>query len=196
MAALWPASSCLRSGDSRGDGDADRRLELGGIRLYGWVTAGYLLASTVSVPVFGKLADLRGEAVARGGRSFLGRLGGERAFPEPDAAHRVRVVRAQRGLDGPAHDSGERPLFFQRARPGSGFFGSVWGISAVIGPLLGAIMKVLSWRWVFFVNVPIGIVAALLLIGHSTVGDPAQRTDTLEERDCPHAGIGVASDRR
>jgi MFS family permease len=55
--------------------------------------------------------------------------------------------------------------FKERGRV-QGFFGSVWGISAVVGPLLGgAMVKVLSWRWVFFVNVPIGIGAALLLMG-------------------------------
>jgi MFS family permease len=143
--------------------------ELGGIRLYGWVTAGYLLASTVSVPVFGKLADLRGRKpwLLVGVALFLV---GSVASGLSQSLVQLIVFRLVQGLG--AGSMGPLALtvvsdlysFKERGRV-QGFFGSVWGISAVVGPLLGgAMMKVLSWRWVFFVNVPIGIAAALLLV--------------------------------
>jgi EmrB/QacA subfamily drug resistance transporter len=144
--------------------------ELGGIRLYGWVTAGYLLASTVSVPVFGKLADLRGRKpwLLFGVALFLI---GSVASGLSQTLVQLIVFRVVQGLGA----GSMAPLaltvvsdlysFKERGRV-QGFFGSVWGLSAVVGPLLGgAMVKVLSWRWVFFVNVPIGIAAALLLMG-------------------------------
>src|SRR5687767_5354335 len=143
--------------------------ELGGIRLYGWVTAGYLLASTDSVPVFGKLADLRGRKpwLLFGVALFLV---GSVASGLSQSLVQLIIFRVVQGLG--AGSMGPLALtvvsdlysFKERGRV-QGFFGSVWGISAVVGPLLGgAIVKVLSWRWVFFVNVPIGLVAALLLV--------------------------------
>ena len=144
--------------------------ELGGIRLYGWVTAGYLLASTVSVPVFGKLADLRGRKpwLLFGLALFLI---GSVASGLSQTLVQLIVFRVIQGLG--AGSMGPLALtvvsdlysFKERGRV-QGFFGSVWGLSAIVGPLLGgAMVKVLSWRWVFFVNVPIGIAAALMLMG-------------------------------
>jgi EmrB/QacA subfamily drug resistance transporter len=145
--------------------------ELGGIRLYGWVTAGYLLASTVSVPIFGKLADLRGRKpwLLFGVALFL--VGSVASGLSQNLVQLI-IFRVVQGLG--AGSMGPLALtvvsdlysFKERGRV-QGFFGSVWGISAVVGPLLGgAMVKVLSWRWVFFVNVPIGIVAALLLVAY------------------------------
>jgi EmrB/QacA subfamily drug resistance transporter len=144
--------------------------ELGGIRLYGWVTAGYLLASTVSVPIFGKLADLRGRKpwLLFGVALFLI---GSVASGCSQTLVQLIIFRVIQGLGA----GSMAPLaltvvsdlysFKERGRV-QGFFGSVWGISAVVGPLLGgAMVKVLSWRWVFFVNVPIGIAAAFMLMG-------------------------------
>jgi EmrB/QacA subfamily drug resistance transporter len=144
--------------------------ELGGIRLYGWVTAGYLLASTVSVPIFGKLADLRGRKpwLLVGVAIFLV---GSVASGLSQTLTQLIAFRVVQGLG--AGSMGPLALtvvsdlysFKERGRV-QGFFGSVWGLSAVVGPLLGgAMVKVLSWRWVFFVNVPLGIIAALLLMG-------------------------------
>ncbi|MET0594906.1 MAG: MFS transporter, partial [Polyangiaceae bacterium] len=138
-------------------------------RLYGWVTAGYLLASTVSVPIFGKLADLQGRKrwLLVGVAIFLF---GSMASGLSQTLLQLIVARVVQGVGAGAM----APLaltvvsdlysFKERGKV-QGFFGSVWGISAVVGPLLGgAMVKVLSWRWVFFVNLPVGIAAALLLI--------------------------------
>lgn len=143
--------------------------ELGGIRLYGWVTAGYLLASTVSVPIFGKLADLYGRKrwLLVGVAIFLF---GSMASGLSQTLLQLIIARVVQGVGAGAM----APLaltvvsdlysFKERGRV-QGFFGSVWGISAVVGPLLGgAMVKVLSWRWVFFVNLPVGIAAAFLLV--------------------------------
>jgi EmrB/QacA subfamily drug resistance transporter len=143
--------------------------ELGGIRLYGWVTAGYLLASTVSVPIFGKLADLRGRKrwLLVGVALFLV---GSIASGFSQTLIQLIAFRVVQGLGagsiGPLALTVVSDLYsFKERGRVQGFFSSVWGLSAVVGPLLGgAIVKVLSWRWVFFLNVPIGIAAALLLI--------------------------------
>ena len=143
--------------------------ELGGIRLYGWVTAGYLLASTVSVPIFGKLADLRGRKkwLLVGIALFLA---GSVGSGLSRSLFELIVFRVVQGLGagsmGPLALTVVSDLYsFKERGKVQGFFGSVWGISAVVGPLLGgAMVKVLSWRWVFFVNVPIGLFAAALLV--------------------------------
>ncbi|HEX9298430.1 MAG TPA: MFS transporter [Polyangiaceae bacterium] len=143
--------------------------ELGGIRLYGGVTAGYLLASTVSVPIYGKLADLRGRRpwLLVGIALFLiGSIasGMSRSIVE------LIVFRVVQGLGAGAMMPlaltvvGDIYSFRDRGRI-QGYFSGVWGLSAIIGPLAGgAIVKALSWRWVFYVNVPLGLAAALLLV--------------------------------
>jgi EmrB/QacA subfamily drug resistance transporter len=143
--------------------------ELGGIRLYGWVTAGYLLASTVSVPIFGKLADLQGRKrwlLAGVAIFLLGSMasGLSQTLMQLIAFRVVQGIGA--GAMAPLALTVVSDLYsFKERGKVQGFFGSVWGISAVVGPLLGgAMVKVLSWRWVFFVNLPVGIAAALLLV--------------------------------
>jgi EmrB/QacA subfamily drug resistance transporter len=155
--------------------------ELGGIRLYGWVTAGYLLASTVSVPIFGKLADLRGRKpwLLFGVAIFLVGSVGSGLSQSLVQLIFFRVVQGVgAGAMGPLALTVVSDLYSFRERGRvQGFFGSVWAISAIIGPLLGgAMMTVLSWRWVFFVNVPIGLAAALLLVG------------AFHESAVPHSG--------
>jgi MFS family permease len=89
-----------------------------------------------------------------------------------------------------------------------GVFGAVWGVAGLIGPLLGGIIvKYLSWRWVFFINVPAGIAAAALLAGalHENVerrprerrGTPGRGCfpDPLPRRRAARAGAGAPARR-
>ena len=142
--------------------------ELGGALHYAWVFSAYMLASTVMVPIHGKLADLYGRKPV-----ILAAMGiflvGSMASGQARSMTTLIVFRAVQGIGA----GGLQPIAFtivgdifrtdERARM-QGVFGAVWGIAGLVGPLLGGlIVATLSWRWVFYVNVPFGILAAVIL---------------------------------
>jgi EmrB/QacA subfamily drug resistance transporter len=143
--------------------------DLGGIHLYSWVFTAYLLTSTVSVPLFGKLADLYGrKPVLLAGIGVF--LVGSIASGLAGGIGTLIAFRALQGLGAGAMQPttltivGDIYNLEERSRM-QGVFGAVWGVAGLIGPLLGGIIvKYLSWRWVFFINVPAGIAAAILLM--------------------------------
>ena len=142
--------------------------ELRGFEHYAWVTTAYLLTSTAVVPIVGKLTDLYGR------KRFL--LGGVVAFLLASALCGVAgdmtqliVFRAVQGLGGgvlmATVFAGVSALFPPRERARyQGLFGATFGLASVIGPLVGGYLTdYLSWRWVFYVNLPVGFVALLVL---------------------------------
>lgn len=141
--------------------------DLEGISLYGWVFAAYLLSSTVSVPLYGKLADLWGRkrAYFLGLAIFL--LGSAACGAAPSMAALVGA-RALQGLGAGALIPitlvaiGDLYSMAQRARV-LGAFSLVWGVSSVVGPTVGGLLVGLGWPWIFFVNLPLGGVAFALL---------------------------------
>lgn len=143
--------------------------ELGGVDLYAWVFAAYVLASTVGMPVYGKLADLYGRrpVILAGIGMFLA---GSIACGLTPTMHYLIAFRALQGLGAGAMQSmaltivGDIFTLHERARM-QGVMGAVWGVAGLVGPLAGGfIVKSLGWRWVFFVNVPFGVVAVVLLL--------------------------------
>jgi EmrB/QacA subfamily drug resistance transporter len=137
--------------------------------LYVWITTAYLVASTVLVPIYGKLSDLYGRR-----RILLIAIGiflaGSLACGVAQTAGQLIAFRAVQGI-------GSAGLFtsafaivadlFPPAERGKwqGMFGAAWGVSSVVGPLLGGVItEQLSWHWTFFVNLPIGAVAVGLII--------------------------------
>jgi EmrB/QacA subfamily drug resistance transporter len=142
--------------------------ELGGLELYPWAFASYLLAATVMGPIFGKLSDTYGRKPVYLAGIFLFLLGSVLAGTSQSMGALI-LFRTLQGLGAGAVQPvaitimGDIFELETRARV-QGLFGAVWGISAVIGPALGGfITDLISWRWVFYVNVPFGIVAAVLL---------------------------------
>ena len=142
--------------------------ELGGLELYPWAFAAYLLAATVTGPVFGKLSDTYGRKPVYLAGIFLFLLGSVLAGTSQSMAALI-TFRTLQGLGAGAVQPvaitivGDIFELETRARIQS-LFGAVWGISAVVGPAAGGfITDLISWRWVFYVNVPFGIVAAVLL---------------------------------
>ncbi|MCF8567397.1 MFS transporter [Alicyclobacillus tolerans] len=142
---------------------------LHGLTNYSWVFSAYLLTSTVPVPVFSKLADMYGRK-----RMFLIGAGiftiGSLLCGMSGNMPQLIVFRAVQGLGA----AGVLPVALtivgdvftmeQRAKI-QGFFSAVWGISAVVGPLLGAIIvEYFNWRIVFYLNVPIGIIVMIVLV--------------------------------
>lgn len=143
--------------------------KLGGFDLYSWVFSAYLLTSTTSVPIYGKLADLYGRKplfLLGTGVFLLGSV----ASGAAQSMEQLILFRALQGLGAGAVVPlvltiiGDIFDLHERARV-QGFFSGVWGVSSVVGPAIGGvIVDHFSWRWVFFINVPFGLLSALLLI--------------------------------
>lgn len=138
--------------------------QLGGLAIYSWAFSAYMLTSTTTVPIYGKLSDIYGRrpifAIA-----MLVFLGGSVLCGMAQSMGQLIAFRAIQGLGA----GGIIPLVFvivgdifsfeQRAKM-QGLFAGVWGVSSVVGPLLGGLLvDQLSWHWVFFINVVPGLIA-------------------------------------
>lgn len=142
--------------------------DLGGINVYGWVGACYLLASTVSVPLYGKIADLYGRKTILQVGTALFLLGSVGA----GFADNIWVLIVARGIQGLGAGAmgpialtviGDIFTLEERGRI-QGVFGAVWAIAGIAGPLLGGtIVHAWSWPWVFWINVPFGIASMIIL---------------------------------
>jgi MFS family permease len=142
--------------------------QLQGFDIYPWVFSAYLLAATVSTPIYGKLADLLGRKrvlifglVLFGLGSMLSGLA--QSMPQLIAMRVVQGLGA--GAVGPIVLTMLGDLFTleERARV-QGLFSAVWGGSSLIGPFVGGVLTdQLSWRWVFFVTVPFALVTIWIL---------------------------------
>ena len=142
---------------------------LGGLNHYSWVFSAYLVTSTVTVPVWGKLSDLYGRRLLYqvGIGVFSAR---HDCFRDcRDSMTQLIIFRAIQGLGAGALIPlgmtiiGDIFTLEERARM-QAYFSGVWGLSSVIGPFIGGfITDQISWRWVFFINLPIGIIAALII---------------------------------
>lgn len=150
--------------------------DLRGVELYGWVGAIYMLATTVTIPIWGKLADVWGRKPVMfvGLALFLAGSAGS------GLSTSMPMLIAMRGLQGlgagalqplPLTIIGDIYTVEERGRI-QGLFGAVWGMSALAGPLIGGlIVSVLSWRWVFFINLPMGVLVALILLAFYDEGE-------------------------
>ena len=140
--------------------------DLGGLQLYAWVFSAFLLTQTAMTVVFGKLADLFGrKPMLLAGIAFflLGSVLAGFAWSMPS----MIVFRLIQGIGAGAIQPvgitlvGDLYSAEERGKV-QGYLASVWGISAVIGPLVGGlIIQQLSWAWVFWINVPLGLLAAV-----------------------------------
>ncbi|MCC6215764.1 MAG: MFS transporter [Polyangiaceae bacterium] len=143
--------------------------ELGGLELYGWVGAAYLLAATVTTPVFGKLADQWGRRpLVLGGMALF--LAGSAACGAARSMAWLIAFRAVQGVGAgcmqPVSLTVIGDLFdIEERGKVQGAFGAVWAVSGIVGPLVGgALVAVASWRWVFYLNLPIGLLAIAILV--------------------------------
>jgi len=155
--------------------------ELRGFSLYPWVFAAYLLTSTTTVPLWGRLADIFGRkrVLYAGMAVFVG------ASLLSGASQDMLQLVAFRGLQGigagclmPVALTIVGDLFpmAQRARM-QGIFSSVWAFASIVGPLLGAtFVSTIGWRWIFDVNLPVGLVAVALLLAYH---DHPQRSGAM-----------------
>jgi EmrB/QacA subfamily drug resistance transporter len=150
--------------------------DLGGLEHYAWVATVYLLGSTAAVPIFGKLSDLYGRKWFYVGGVLLFML----ASALCGLSQSMTQLIAFRGLQGVAAGILAANAFaiigdiFPPKERGrwQGVMGSVFGVASVIGPALGGwLTDGPGWRWVFYVNIPVGLLAVAVLV----VGLPAIR---------------------
>lgn len=150
--------------------------QLNGFERYPWVTTAYLLASTLAVPIFARLSDLYGRkgfflwgivlfVVASG----LCGAAGEWEFWGIDGMNQLIVFRGLQGIGagmivgllftiiGDVFAPRERGKY-------QGLFAAVWGLASIFGPTLGGwLTDSLSWRWTFYVNLPVGAIAVAMI---------------------------------
>jgi EmrB/QacA subfamily drug resistance transporter len=144
--------------------------ELHGLSLYSWPMAVYILAAAVSGPLFGKISDLYGRKRLYLGTLFLF-LAGSVLSGFSHTMLQLVVFRAIQGLGA----GGVLPLSIiiagemfpleKRAKV-QPLFSAMWGIASLVGPPLGMLLTSYSWRLVFFVNVPFGLISAWLIFEH------------------------------
>ena len=144
--------------------------DLRGIHLYSWVFSAYLLTSTTTVPIYGKLADLFGRRrifLIAAGIFLIGSMlsGAAHSMPQLIAFRALQGLGAGGVLPITLTIVGDLYTSGERARV-QGLFTGMWGIASLSGPILGAVLtEQLSWRWVFYVNLPFGLLAMLLVGG-------------------------------
>jgi EmrB/QacA subfamily drug resistance transporter len=142
--------------------------EFGGLEHLSWIVTAYMLATTIATPLYGKLGDLFGRKIVLQAAILLFLLGSALCGISRSMGELI-AFRALQGLGGgglmittmaavgdviPPRDRGRY----------QGIFGGVFGFSTVLGPLIGGFfVQHLSWRWIFYINLPLGLVAVAVI---------------------------------
>jgi EmrB/QacA subfamily drug resistance transporter len=160
--------------------------ELGGLDKFVWVTSAYMVTEIAGMPIFGKLSDMYGRK-----RFFLFGLIvfliGSTLCGTAQSIVQLSIYRAIQGIGSGALIPIAFTIMFdvvpadQRGKIG-GLFGAVFGLSSIFGPLLGAYLTdYISWHWIFYVNVPLGLIALALVacFYRETIRHAKQKIDWL-----------------
>ena len=170
--------------------------DLGSVERYSWAFSAYLLTSTTTVPMFGKLADLYGRRAVYMGAATIFVIGSALCGAAASMEQLI-VFRALQGVGA----GGVMPVAItiigdiyaleERGRM-QGMFSGVWAFAGVAGPAIGGILTdVLSWRWVFYINLPFGVLSAGILMVMLR-DEPPRRAHKLDVVGTLALTIGVA----
>jgi EmrB/QacA subfamily drug resistance transporter len=154
--------------------------DLGGLNHLSWVVTSYLLASTASAPLYGKLGDMYGRKPV-----FLAAilifLAGSMLSGLSQSLEQLVGFRALQGIGAGGLMVGAQAIIADIVSPRDrgryiGLIGGVFAVASVAGPLLGGfLVEAISWRWIFYVNLPIGALAVLVVALRLHLHTPAQR---------------------
>jgi EmrB/QacA subfamily drug resistance transporter len=143
--------------------------QLGGLDKFVWVTSSYMVAEMAGMPIFGKLSDMYGRK-----RFFVFGIVvfmlGSVLCGTAHSIVQLSLYRALQGIGGGALMPIAFTIMFDIISPEkrgelSGLFGSVFGLSSIFGPLLGAYMTdYVGWEWIFYINLPLGLVSFVLIL--------------------------------
>ncbi|HET9093616.1 MAG TPA: MDR family MFS transporter [Solirubrobacteraceae bacterium] len=170
--------------------------DLGGFSDLSWVVSAYLLASTVTIPLYGKLSDLYGRrrlfaiaigvfltgSVLCGLAASMGELIAFRAIQGLGAGGLIPLAQASIG-----------DLYSPRERGRyQGYVAAMWGIAAVTGPLAGGTLtEAISWRWIFYINLPLGLIALAVVV--RTLGGVRGREHRIDYAGALTLGLSLGA---
>ena len=171
--------------------------ELGGLAHLSWIVTAYLLATTIVTPLYGKLGDLFGRKIVLQSAIVLFLIGSALCGQSRSMGQLI-AFRAVQGLGGGGLMVTTMAVIGDIVSPRErgryqGLIGGVFGVSTVLGPLVGGyFVEHLSWQWIFYINLPLGVLA-ILVIGWALRAQQAPRQAVLDIRGAVLLAIGLTA---